>query len=128
MTTQTQAILIVDDEPDNRNLFRRLFEFYGFPVFEAADGYAALQITEYLRPALILLDLSMPKLNGWETARRLRRDSRLANVPIIAVSANALPQMAIEAQLAGCDDFITKPVEVDDLVTRVFSRLDRIPA
>ena len=128
MTAQTLPILIVDDEPDNRTLFRRMFEFHGFQVFEAADGYAALQITKYLRPALILLDLSMPHLDGWETARRLRRDSRLANVPIIAVTANVWPKGAAEARLAGCDEVVTKPFEIDDLVTRVFSRLDLVPA
>jgi len=124
MITRPQALLIVDDEPHNRALLRHLFEFHGFPVFEAADGYAALHMTEYLRPALILLDLSMPRLSGWETVWRLRRDSRLANVPIIAVTANALPNSICEARLAGCADVVTKPFEVDDLVTRVFSRLD----
>ena len=119
--------MIVDDERDSRSLFRRLLEFYGFPVIEAADGLEALQKVRQMRPGLILLDLSMPRMDGWLVARSLRSDPGLSKMPIIAVSANARPGDRARALAEGCDDYVIKPFEVAELVEKVFNRLHMEP-
>jgi two-component system, cell cycle response regulator DivK len=116
------------DEKDSRSLFRRLLEFYGFSVMEAADGLEALQKARQARPRLILLDLSMPRLDGWQVAQAMRADSRFLKVPIIAVSANARPGDRTRALAAGCDDYLLKPFEVTELVEKVCHQLEVVPA
>jgi CheY-like chemotaxis protein len=117
--TSARPILVVDDERDNRNLLRRLLEFSGFEVVEANDGFEALHLAQMTQPSMVLLDLSMPHLDGWQTARRLRALPALARVPIMAVSANAMVGDADKALAAGCDDYISKPIDVTDFLRRV---------
>ncbi len=122
--SMTQApILIVDNDADNRSLFRRLMEFSGFAVVEAADGLEALDLAREIQPQLILLDLYMPFMDGWEVARQIRGDSQLAHIPIIAISASTASNARARALAAGCDDFILKPVDVQDVMARVFTHL-----
>ncbi len=112
-------ILIVDDEETNRAVLRDLLGPLGYTLEEAADGQACLDRTAAAYPDLILLDLVMPVLDGWETARRLRQMSGLAQVPIIALTASAFPQDQQKSLDAGCSDFLPKPVQSDQLLAKI---------
>jgi two-component system cell cycle response regulator DivK len=104
------TLLVAEDTPDHREVLTMLLRRSGYRVVEATTGYEAIDVALRERPDLILMDLSLPELNGWEATRRLRTRPELANTPIIAVSAHALPENAEEARAAGCDDYITKPI------------------
>ncbi len=123
MATSSKPILVVDDERDNRALLRRLLEISGFQVVEARDGVEALEIAETTPPALVLLDLFMPRLDGWQTANRLRAIPALAQVPIMVLSASGLRDGAARALAAGCNDYVSKPIEINDFMRRVRSYL-----
>ncbi|MEO6573328.1 MAG: response regulator [Polyangiaceae bacterium] len=108
-------VLCVDDNEDGRKLCARFFNEAGFIIVEAADGLQALKSALTLRPSLVVMDLNLPKLDGWQTTRLLKADARTRNVPVIALSANVFPRHRIEAELAGCDAFLEKPVHLDAL-------------
>jgi two-component system, cell cycle response regulator DivK len=109
-----RTILVVDDEPTNIDLIRWLIEDAGLPVrvLTAATGREAIQQARAERPDLILLDLKMPDVDGWETARSLRADPATAAVRIVALTAQAMPGDRDTALAAGCDDYLTKPLDV----------------
>lgn len=115
----TNSILVVDDEPDNRTLVRRLLEFNGYQVLEARNGVEALEMVYAYQPQLVLLDLSMPHLDGWQTARCLRADPAIARLPIVAISANAMRGDQAKALAAGCNDYVVKPLDMGLLLERV---------
>lgn len=112
-------ILAVDDEPDNLKLITDLLEFKGATVGQAEDGQKGLDIVDGFQPTLILLDLAMPGVDGWEMHRQLRRRSHLNHVPIIALTALAMPQDAQRVVDAGFDGYITKPFRFNDLLKRL---------
>src|SRR5689334_16508462 len=103
------TLLVAEDTADHREVLTMLLRRNGYRVVEATTGYEAIDVALRERPDLILMDLSLPELNGWEATRRLRTRPELANTPIIAVSAHALPENTEAARAAGCDDYITKP-------------------
>lgn len=106
----TKTILIVEDIAFNRDLLAQLLEDEHRLVF-AEDGLAALERAAEDRPDLILMDLSLPRLDGWEATRRLKADPVLARIPVIALSAHAMRGDEERARAAGCDDFLTKPID-----------------
>lgn len=108
-------LLVVEDFEDSRFMLRRLLEIAGYRVVEASDGEQAVELTVQKRPALILMDLSLPKLDGLAATRKIRQHQSMGKVPILAVSAHDAPESRIEALEAGCDEYVTKPIDFDNL-------------
>lgn len=119
------TVLIVDDQMDNVNVARTALEFYGAKVYVAANGREGLALLQTINPTVILLDLSMPVMDGWEMFRQLRSRPELAGVPIIAVTAHAMYDDRCRVLKAGFDEYIPKPYDIDDFVTRIQSVIDR---
>ncbi|WP_448570886.1 hybrid sensor histidine kinase/response regulator [Trichothermofontia sp.] len=118
----TDRILVVDDSPDNAYLIQAVLDSEGYVVEVAADGYTALRQVEQAPPDLIMLDVMMPEIDGYEVTRRIRNNPRLPFVPILLITASDQPSVVRGLDL-GADDFIRKPVEFDELLARVRSLL-----
>ncbi|HEY0544447.1 MAG TPA: response regulator [Pyrinomonadaceae bacterium] len=109
------TVMVVEDFEDNRFMMRRLLETSGYRVLEAINGEEAVRIAELERPDLILMDLSLPLLDGLAATRRIREREGLRHVPIVAVSAHDTADFHAEALAAGCNDYVTKPIDFDQL-------------
>jgi CheY-like chemotaxis protein len=112
-------VLIVDDYPDAREMYSEYLQFSGFDVVEAANGMEALQRAVDTDPDIILMDLSLPVMDGWEATRRLKADRRTAEIPVVALTGHALAGISEGARKAGCDAFVTKPCLPEDLVKEI---------
>lgn len=114
-------ILYVEDNPDNMRLVQKALGAHGYEVHGAYNGYEGLAKAEELQPEVILLDINLPDIDGYEVARRLRKSevSTLRYIPIIAITANALKGDAEKALAAGCDVYMAKPINVRELWARV---------
>lgn len=114
-------ILYIEDNPDNMMLVKRALESRGYCLFEALNGLSGVDVAEREDVDLILLDINLPDIDGYEVARRLRHSLKpaLASVPIIAVTANALKGDAERALNAGCDVYMSKPINIRELWARV---------
>lgn len=112
---QTVTVLLVEDTEDNRYMMRRLLEMAGYDVVEATNGEEAVKLAASERPQLILMDLSLPVLDGLAATRAIRKLDGLEKVPIVAVSAHATADFQTEALTAGCDAYITKPIDFSQL-------------
>ena len=119
-----KTILIVEDVDLNRELLVQLLEDEHHLVL-AGDGVAALERAAESRPDLILMDLSLPRMDGWETTRRLKADPALAHIPVIALSAHAMRGDEERARASGCDDFVTKPIDEARLFETIARHLGR---
>ena len=119
MTEQKPLILVVDDYQDAREMYAEYLEYSGFRVAEARNGNEAVEQAFALQPDLILMDLSLPGMDGWEATRRLKADDRTRQIPIVALTGHALAGASEGAKRAGCDSFVTKPCLPDDLVVEV---------
>ena len=118
-------VLIGEDEPDNQVILQTVVEsLVGARAEVAGDGIAVLKSVSRERPKMILLDLMMPGLDGFEVTRKLKSDPATASIPIVAVSAMARPDDRAAALAAGCDDFVRKPFELDDLEAVIRSYLE----
>lgn len=126
-TQQAPLVLVVDDVAHGREIFAEYLEFRGFRVATAADGLEALDKAFELRPDIILMDLSLPQLDGWEATRRLKNDDRTRTIPIIALTAHALASAHDRAMAAGCDSVVTKPCVPRDLEAEVRRQLAARP-
>jgi two-component system, cell cycle response regulator DivK len=115
----SKRILVVEDQEDNRQILRDLLTSADFEVIEAVDGEAGLAAAAAHRPDLILMDVGLPGIDGYEATRRLKADSALRTIPIIAVTAHALSGAEDEARAAGCDGYIAKPISPRQLLARV---------
>jgi len=115
MKRANKLFLVVEDFEDSRFMMRRLLEMAGYSVLEASDGEQAVKIAVEARPVLILMDLSLPKLDGLAATRQIRQKRGLKSVPIVAVSAHDSPQSRTEALAAGCNEYVTKPIDFDHL-------------
>jgi len=122
-----KSILIVEDVELNRDLLVQLLEDT-YRLLIAEDGAAALEVSAAERPDLILMDLSLPKLDGWEATRRLKADPALAAIPVIALSAHAMKSHEDRAWQNGCDDYLTKPLDEDLLFETIDRHLARAAA
>ena len=118
-------VLIVDDVDDGREICAEYLQFRGFRVATAADGLEALEKAFDLQPDIILMDLSLPKLDGWEATRRLKQDDRTRDIPVIALTAHALASTHDRAREAGCDSVVTKPVLPKELEQEVRRQLEK---
>lgn len=126
MTDQkAPLILVVDDYQDAREMYAEYLQFSGFRVAEARNGNEALERAFALKPDLILMDLSLPGMDGWEATRQLKADERTQNIPVVALTGHALAGASDGAKRAGCDSFVTKPCLPDDLVVEVRRMLNR---
>jgi CheY-like chemotaxis protein len=123
-SSEEPLVLVVDDFLDAREMYGQYFEFSGFRVAEAANGAEAVEKALELAPQIILMDLSMPGMDGWEATRRLKADSRTRNIPIIALTGHALTGFQQSAKEAGCDAFVTKPCLPDALVAEVWRLIE----
>ena len=109
------TVLVVEDFEDNRFMMRRLLEMSGYRVVEAVNGEQAVETAQTERPDLILMDLSLPKLDGLAATRRIRQSDGLTEVPIVAVSAHDTSDFHADALAAGCNEYVTKPIDFDQL-------------
>jgi two-component system cell cycle response regulator DivK len=114
-----QLILVVDDIEDGRMLLTEMLTHAGFRVAEAADGNEALERAYALGPDLIIMDLSLPFIDGWEVTRRLKADSRTRHIPVVALSAHALKIHSDRASQVGAESFMSKPALPEDIVAEV---------
>jgi CheY-like chemotaxis protein len=120
--TPPRLVLVVDDVEDNRDLYAQYLRFAGYRVEQAASGFEALVKVAALRPDLVVMDLSMPGLDGCETTRRLKADPATRQTPVIALTGHAADHSRAEALEAGCAGYLTKPCLPEDLVA-VISRV-----
>ena len=112
-----KLFLVVEDFEDSRFMMRKLLEMAGYRVVEATDGEQAVEVALEERPALILMDLSLPRLDGLAATRKIRKQKGLGKVPIVAVSAHDSPESRQEALDAGCNEYVAKPIDFDQLNT-----------
>ena len=114
----SRCILIVEDEDDNLNVIVDILEFAldHQDVLIARDGHEAIRMAYEKKPDLILMDLSLPKLSGWEVTRSLKNDDRFQDTPILALTAHAMFGDRQKALDAGCDDYFTKPIDIDRFI------------
>ena len=112
-------ILLVEDNEMNRDMLSRRLERRGYQVVCALDGEQAVAMAKSEAPALILMDMSLPVLDGWEATRQLKADDATKAIPIIALTAHAMATDEQKARDAGCDDFDTKPIELPRLLEKI---------
>ena len=114
-----KRILVVEDNEMNRDVLSRRLARQGYQVLLASDGVDGLAVADAAQPDLILMDLAMPEIDGWECARRLKAAARTRAIPIIALSAHAMVGDRQKALDAGCDDFDTKPLDFGGLLAKI---------
>ena len=122
-TRNAPLVLIVDDYAEGREVCAEYLAFRGYRVATAEDGVEALDKTRELLPDVILMDLSLPRMDGWEASRQLKSDERTRHIPIIALTAHALSSARERAVEAGCDAVVTKPCPPRDLEAEVRRQL-----
>ena len=113
------TILIVEDNEMNRDMLSRRLERLGYKVLVAVDGELGIEAARAHMPDMILMDMSLPTVDGWEATRRLKADGNLKNIPVIALTAHAMASDREKAIEAGCDDYDTKPIELPRLLTKM---------
>jgi two-component system cell cycle response regulator DivK len=119
MTDQQPLVLVVDDFQDNREMYAEYLAFSGFRVIQAANGKEALDQAFENRPDIIIMDLSLPVMDGWEATRRLKADRRTQRIPVVALTGHAMQGHSKGAIEAGCDSFVVKPCLPDQLVAEI---------
>lgn len=117
--SEPNRILVIEDNADNLELVRFLLEQAGFQVISAMDGLDGLEKARSLKPDLVLLDMSLPELDGWHLAKKLKDAPETARIPIIALTAHTLPGDRRRALEAGCDGFISKPLNVARFASQI---------
>ncbi len=118
------VILVVEDNPVNQDLVTRFLKKEGYDVLIASDGIAGVKAAREHNPDLIVMDLGLPGVDGWEAARRIRSAPKTARIPIIAVTGHTLADDVIKARQAGCDAYETKPIVYERLMKKIRLLLD----
>lgn len=118
-------ILLVEDNELNRDMLSRRLARKGYEVAVAVDGAQGVALAKEQMPALILMDMSLPVLDGWEATRQLKADATTAHIPIIALTAHAMSEDREHALSVGCDDYDTKPVELPRLLGKIEALLNK---
>lgn len=121
-------ILLVEDNEMNRDMLSRRLERKGYAVVMAVDGQQAVDMAASEAPAVILMDMSLPVIDGWEATRQIKGNGATSRIPIIALTAHAMQGDELKAKEAGCDDFDTKPVELPRLLEKIEAQLKRVGA
>jgi two-component system cell cycle response regulator DivK len=116
-------ILLVEDNPENRDMLSRRLTRRGHEVSFAVDGAEAVSLTRTSQPNIVLMDLSLPVMDGWEATRRLKADAATCHIPIIVLTAHAMAGDRERAMAAGADDYDTKPVDLDRLLQKIAALL-----
>jgi len=116
---EMNRILLVEDNEMNRDMLSRRLERKGFEVVIAVDGQAGVDMASSTSPDLILMDLSLPVIDGWEATRQIKADAATQNIPVIALTAHAMSGDEQKAREAGCDDYDTKPVNLNRLLEKM---------
>jgi two-component system cell cycle response regulator DivK len=114
-----QPILLVEDNELNRDMLIRRLNRAGLEVISAENGQLALELMVSEQPAVVLMDMNLPVLDGWSACRQAREDERIKHIPIIALTAHAMEADKIKAEEAGCDDYATKPVDFPGLLIKI---------
>ena len=117
--TPRKTVLLVEDNEDNLVVYRTILEHVGYNVIEARDGEEGVEAAKRELPDLILMDISIPKMDGWEATQRLKADAETRDIPIVALTAHALEEDRQKAVQAGCDGYLAKPVEPRRVVQEV---------
>jgi two-component system cell cycle response regulator DivK len=112
-------ILLVEDNEMNRDMLSRRLQRRGYEVLTAVDGESGLALTKSETPALVLMDMSLPGIDGWEATRQLKADPATRAIPVIALTAHAMAGDREQALAAGCDDFDIKPIDLDRLLGKI---------
>lgn len=120
-------ILLVEDNEMNRDMLSRRLEKRGYTVVMAVDGGAGVAMSKSEKPDLILMDMSLPVLDGWDATKQVKADAETAKIPVIALTAHAMESDRQKALEAGCDDFDTKPVELSRLLLKIEELLKKFP-
>jgi CheY-like chemotaxis protein len=120
-------VLVVDDFQDNREMYAEFLAYQGFRVIQAANGVEALDQAFTNRPDIIIMDLSLPVMDGWEATRRLKADRRTNAIPVVALTGHAMQGHSKGAIEAGCDSFVAKPCLPDQLVAEIRKMLSTAP-
>jgi CheY-like chemotaxis protein len=123
-----KKILLVEDNELNRDMLSRRLERKGYTVVMAVDGQQGVDMAVSEMPALILMDMSLPVIDGWEATLRVKADGRTRHIPVIALTAHAMQGDEQKAREAGCDDYDTKPVELPRLLGKMEALLGGSPA
>ena len=113
------TILYIEDNSDNRTLVRRVLQIEGYRVMEAESGFKAFEILRSEIPDLVLMDINLPEIDGYELTHRLKQMPHLAGVPVVAMTANVMKGDREKTLAAGCDGYIQKPIDVDQLPLQV---------
>jgi two-component system cell cycle response regulator DivK len=119
MSTPMPLVLVVDDYQDGREMYAECLALYGFRVAEAENGLEAITKAQSLQPDVILMDLSLPGMDGWEASRRLKADARTRHIPIIAITGHSGDAASKAARKAGCSAFVLKPALPDEVVAEL---------
>jgi two-component system, cell cycle response regulator DivK len=125
--TMNNTILVVEDQEDNRQILRDLLASAGFRMVEAHDGRQALAVARSERPDLILMDIQLPLVDGYEATRSIKRDPELKHIPVIAVTSYALSGDEKKALEAGCDAYVAKPYSTRSLLAKIGQFLEQPP-
>jgi CheY-like chemotaxis protein len=120
-------ILLVEDNEMNRDMLSRRLQRRGYEVVTAVDGESGLALTRSAAPALVLMDMSLPGIDGWEATRQLKADPATRAIPVIALTAHAMAGDREQALAAGCDDFDIKPIDLDRLLGKIEALLSGKP-
>ena len=115
----TRRILLVEDTEDNREIVRDLMDSVGYELLEAHDGPAGLKMAQEHKPDLILMDIQLPLMDGFEVTRRIKADPALWHIPVIAVTSYALSEDEARTREAGCDDYVAKPFSPRQLLAKI---------
>ena len=121
-------ILIVEDNMDNYQLVRYVLERAGYETFLAVNGRDGMDAARYQMPDLILMDLGLPEMDGWEAAEKIKADPETKSIPLIAITAHTLPRDRFRALQAGCEGYVTKPIHVEsflEVIDKTFEKLNR---
>jgi CheY-like chemotaxis protein len=117
-------VLVVDDFADNREMYSEYLAYSGYDVMEARNGKEAIEAAFARTPDIIIMDLSLPVMDGWEATRRLKADERTSRIPVVALTGHALAGHSQGAREAGCDSFLAKPCLPDQLVAEIRRMLE----
>lgn len=123
-----ERILYIEDNSENRTLVRRVLMSEGYTIIEAVDGTSGLRAVETQRPDLVLVDINLPDIDGYEVTSRIKMTPRLSHIPIIAMTANVMQGDREKSLAAGCDGYIQKPIDVDLLPEQITKFLAKVKA
>jgi two-component system, cell cycle response regulator DivK len=115
----SKRILVVEDQPDNRQIIRDMLAPTEYEIIEVENGEQALAVVAKERPDLILMDIQLPVMDGYEATRRIKADPALRSIPIIAVTSYALSGEEMKARAAGCDEYVAKPFSPHQLLAKI---------